>query len=589
MGVDVNWSANGTIIGGTGVQERNVISGNVNSAVEISHGTGTINNQVIGNFIGTDPTGNSASSVTVNNQVGVRLEGKPDCFDDPCPPDESKETVTDNVIVNSGWGGILVDKGTFDSTIARNLVGRTLDGTVVGSGTFGIRLAAGVTHITVGPDNIVDGNHPGIQITPLSANPRSDVRSPTHYNTITRNSINTTAGLGIDIVPSGTVNQNGSGAPDLQQGIDVPVLTAQAGAVVAQTCASCTVELFATTAPVGSFGPGATYLSTVVADATGAASFGQPPTGWPSRLTATTTTPQGSTSEFAANIVPPGPTDPTAPSAPTNVSATAGNASAQVSFGASNANGSPITSYTVTAIDQTAPAGGGQTASGAASPITISGLTNGDSYTFTVTATNAVGTGPASAPSNAVTPTQPSSVTVTSLSPSARGQGATNRDIRVNGSGFLAGSTVAFSGVGIVVKSVVLVSSTVLTVKISIASNAQLGAGNVTVTVPGGASATCAGCFTVSPGPTITSVAPSTVARGQAVAVDIVGTTFNTGVTVTISGTGVTVGPVTRIDATHLRVTLTAASTAPVGARAVTVTNTDAGKVTSAADAVTIT
>ncbi|HEY0518402.1 MAG TPA: fibronectin type III domain-containing protein [Ilumatobacteraceae bacterium] len=585
MGVDINWSANGMIIGGTALQERNVISGNVNSGVEVSHGTGTINNQVVGNFIGTDPTGNSASAATVNNQVGVRLEGKPDCGASACPPDESKETVTDNVIVNSGWGGILVDKGTFDSTIARNRIGTTANGTVVGNGTFDIRLAAGVTHITVGPGNIISGGHAGIQINPFGSNPASTVFSPTQDNTITQNSISNSAGLGIDILPYGTVNQNGSGDPGLQQGVDVPVLTAHSPSVTAQTCGSCTVELFGTSGAVGAFGPGNTYVSTAVADASGVATFAQPAAGWPAHVTATTRTPEGSTSEFAANIVATGPT---APTAPTNVVATAGVASAQVSFAASNANGSAITSYTVTAQDQTSAARGGQTASGAASPISITGLTNGDSYVFTVTATNGVGTGPASAPSNAVTPTQGGGVTATSMVPKALGQGATNRDVKLNGSGFAAGSTVAISGAGVSVKLVTFTSATVLTVKISVAANATVGPSDVTVTVPGNGSAQCAGCFVVSAGPTITSVSPNTVARGQAVPIDIVGTTFNTGATVTISGTGVTVGTVTRVDATHLRVTLTAASTATVGPRSLTVTNTDAGKVTSASDAIQI-
>ena len=110
---------------------------------------------------------------------------------------------------------------------------------------------------------------------------------------------------------------------------------------------------------------------------------------------------------------------PTDPGAPTGVSATPGNASADVSFTAPASNGgSAITSYTVTATDTTTSGNGGQTATGSASPIAVPGLTNGDSYTFTVTATNGVGTGPASSASNAVTPaTVPGAPTGVSATP----------------------------------------------------------------------------------------------------------------------------------------------------------------------------
>ena len=103
----------------------------------------------------------------------------------------------------------------------------------------------------------------------------------------------------------------------------------------------------------------------------------------------------GATPAFAADI----------PSAPTNVTAVAGNASATISFTAPQSDGgSAITSYTATATDVTYPAAGSTTASGSSSPITISGLNNGDAYTVTVQATNDVGTSDASAPSNDVTP-----------------------------------------------------------------------------------------------------------------------------------------------------------------------------------------
>ena len=88
-----------------------------------------------------------------------------------------------------------------------------------------------------------------------------------------------------------------------------------------------------------------------------------------------------------------------APGAPTGVSATAGNAQAEVSFTAPTFAGIPgtITQFKVTSSE-------GETATGSASPITVSSLTNGTAHTFTVQAQNAIGLGKASDASSSVTP-----------------------------------------------------------------------------------------------------------------------------------------------------------------------------------------
>ena len=92
----------------------------------------------------------------------------------------------------------------------------------------------------------------------------------------------------------------------------------------------------------------------------------------------------------------------TPPGAPTGATAVAGDTEATVTFSTPAADGgSGVTGYTVTASP------GGASSSGASSPLTVPGLTNGTSYTFSVTATNAVGTGLASGASNAVTPAGP--------------------------------------------------------------------------------------------------------------------------------------------------------------------------------------
>ena len=106
----------------------------------------------------------------------------------------------------------------------------------------------------------------------------------------------------------------------------------------------------------------------------------------------------------ASNAVTP--TAPTAPAAPAGVTATAGNTAATVAWTAPATGGSPITSYTVTPfLGGNAQATTTVTGSPPATSTAVTGLTNGSSYTFTVTAANAVGTGPESTASNAVTPT----------------------------------------------------------------------------------------------------------------------------------------------------------------------------------------
>lgn len=88
-----------------------------------------------------------------------------------------------------------------------------------------------------------------------------------------------------------------------------------------------------------------------------------------------------------------------APPPPTNVSATAGDQQATVSCSAPATNGgATITSYTATASP------GGAHASAPTCPITVTGLTDGTTYTFTVTATSGLGTSSPSNPSAKVTP-----------------------------------------------------------------------------------------------------------------------------------------------------------------------------------------
>ena len=202
--------------------------------------------------------------------------------------------------------------------------------------------------------------------------------------------------------------------------------------------------------------------------------------------------------------------------------------------------------------------------------ITVAGTASTGAHDVTLTN----GDGSSAAAAGAFTVSK--APTIATLSPSALGQGASNQNVTITGTGFDPTSSVGF-GAGITVNSTTFVSATQLTANITVAPTATTGAHDVTVNNGDGSTGTGSGAFTVDAAPAVTTVAP---ASGDAGAtnynVTITGTGFAQGAVASF-GAGVTVNSTTFVSATRLTANIAIASGASTGTRDVTVTNTDVG------------
>ncbi|MBZ5726426.1 MAG: IPT/TIG domain-containing protein [Acidobacteriia bacterium] len=165
------------------------------------------------------------------------------------------------------------------------------------------------------------------------------------------------------------------------------------------------------------------------------------------------------------------------------------------------------------------------------------------------------------------TVTLPPPPTITSIAPTS-GVAGTTVPVTIAGTTLLGGTLNLPAGV---TATGVTATSTQITASLVITAAAATGAKNITVTTPGGTTATPV-VFTVNaPVPTLTSIAPNTGVQGTAsLPVTIIGTSL-TGATLNLpAGVTTTAAPV--VTATQITATLAIAATATTGAQNITAT-----------------
>jgi len=314
-------AGNGALIGGTNVEERNVISGNAGNGgfgnVSLGSNNSGSGATVQGNFIGTDVTGNVALT---NPLYGVSISSSNNLIGGLVPGAR-------NIISGNRTGiqiGGSIAPGPTGNLVQGNYIGLSRDGSQPLPNLLGGVAIADSSSNTIGGSQSGAGNK-------IASNSRAGVEVDNGVrNTIRGNSIVSNSKLGIDLIVPFEVNpvtpndscDGDSGANNLQ---NYPILASASstltsttvhGALNSTASTPFILEFFSSAAcdPAG-YGEGQTFLgtATVSTDANCSVTFDVSlPFALGSQfVTATATDPNGNTSEFSDCVQTVGPSGPT--------------------------------------------------------------------------------------------------------------------------------------------------------------------------------------------------------------------------------------------------------------------------------------
>ena len=266
MGILVGNGAMYTRIGGMTPAERNVISGNLANGLDISSPHQGFGSVVLGNWFGTDVTGQQAIG---NGGCGVGVYSVYRNIIGGMGAGEG------NVFAGNSCGITMGGEGAEHTVIIGNYVGTDATGTLhLGNTCCGIFISSYAKHNQIGPGNVVayhNGN--GIVVE----------GEGTDGITIRRNSIHSNTYYGIENIRGGN--------NELTPPILVTVTTAS---ISGNTCPGCTVEVFSDAEDEGRV-----YEGTTIADSTGHWLLIADHSLSGPHVTATATDEDGNTSEFS--------------------------------------------------------------------------------------------------------------------------------------------------------------------------------------------------------------------------------------------------------------------------------------------------